>query len=81
MRNTTLRQLINGTTENINDAIKAGIEPLAIAFTLRQMADQCDKLAEEFERQEKEAAEKEVKEAVEAMAAAEAKEAGKHPEE
>lgn len=55
MRNTSLRETINSITKQINDAIQQGIEPLAFAFILRQMADQCDKLAVDFERQEKEA--------------------------
>ena len=59
MRNNTYRNLLNEITEKVNSAIQTGIEPLAIAMALRQMADQCDKLAEEFEKQEKEQAEKE----------------------
>ena len=54
MRNTTLRSLVTDFTTQINKAIEVGIEPLAIAMVLRGMADQCDKLAVEFEKQEKE---------------------------
>lgn len=54
MRNTTLRSLVTDFTTQINKAIEVGIEPLAIAMALRSMADQCDKLATEFEKQEKE---------------------------
>ena len=58
MRNTTLRETINSITKQVNAGIQDGIEPLAFAFVLRQMADQCDKLAEDFEKQEKEQEEK-----------------------
>lgn len=54
MRNTILRKLVDEVTAKINDGIQSGIEPLALAFILRNMADQCDKLAQTFEQKESE---------------------------
>lgn len=58
MRNTTFRRIIEETTTRVNEGIQQGIEPLAIAMAFRQLADQCDKLAEQFEKQEAEQKEK-----------------------
>lgn len=62
MRNTILRKTVDEITNRINEGIQSGIEPLALAFCLRQMADQCDKLAQQFEQQEAAEAEKEKEE-------------------
>ena len=58
MRNTTYRKTLDSIASLINDAIGVGIEPLALAVALRQMADQCDKLAQTFEQQEQKESEK-----------------------
>lgn len=58
MRNTLYRAFLEDTTASINNAIQNGIEPLALAMALRNMADQCDKLSAEFEQKEKEEEEK-----------------------
>lgn len=62
MRNTTLRKIIDSVTKQVNEGIQNGIEPLALAMCFRQIADQCDRLAEQFEKQEAAEAEKEKEE-------------------
>ena len=68
MRNTEYRKIVDKVAELVNNGIQSGIEPLALATALRHYADQCDRLAEQFEKQEQEEQAKEqLKEVAEAM--------------
>lgn len=63
MRNTTLRKNLDTIANLVNDAVNKGIEPLALAISLRNMADQLDRLASALEKQEAEQKESEGKNA------------------
>lgn len=52
MRNTTLRKTLESLASVTNEALNAGIEPLALAISLRNMADQLDRLAVQMEQTE-----------------------------
>ena len=52
MRNTTLRKTLESLASVTNEALNAGIEPLALAISLRNMADQLDRLAVQMEQAE-----------------------------
>lgn len=52
MRNTTLRKTLEALASATNEALNAGIEPLALAISLRNMADQLDRLAVQMEQAE-----------------------------
>lgn len=54
MRNTTFRKTINDIASLTNEALEKGIEPLALAISLRNMADQLDRLAAQLEQKESE---------------------------
>ena len=62
MRNTFFRRYLEEVASKTNEALQNGIEPLAIALALRGMADQCDRMALELEKQEAEASKNESEE-------------------
>lgn len=54
MRNTILRKTLTDIASLTNEALEKGIEPLALAISLRNMADQLDRLAAQLEQKESE---------------------------
>lgn len=62
MRNNELREFVNTTTKRINELIRDGVEPLSLAFILRNFAEQCDNLAKEYEKLEMQEANNETNE-------------------
>lgn len=52
MRNTKLRYTVSSIASLANEALDAGVEPLALAISLRSIADQLDRLAAQLEAKE-----------------------------
>lgn len=52
MRNKGLRDFVDSTARRVNELIRDGVEPLSLAFILRNFAEQCDNLAKEYEKLE-----------------------------